>query len=147
MRLDDAQQAQPFHPAPREPSECAAALIPPSRECQLIASLLSGHLPAPDTHIVASDLLDYFKTAAAVLSASPHRLLQVPGVTRNALIAIKTAEALSILHARAALPDQLNPNLSNYDKVISFCRSRIANKASRRTARPLPQRQEPPYPR
>lgn len=128
MRLDDAQQAQPINPAPLKPSECSATLFPPSRDCQLIASLLSGHLPAPDNHIVASDLLDCFETAAAVLSASPHRLRQIPGLTRDALIAIKTAESLSILHARAALPDQLNPNLNNYDRVIAFCRSRVANK-------------------
>ncbi len=128
MQLDDAQQAHPLHaPTPRN-DPLPAVLLPPTRECQLLASLLSGHLSPEQSLIVSTRLLETFDTAASVLTASAHRLRQVPGVNRPALIAIKTAEALSILHAQAALPDELNPNLNNYDRVIAFCRSRLANK-------------------
>ena len=128
MQLDDAQQARPIHTPPPDNSSPPTLVLPPSRECQLIASLLSGHLSPEQSLIVSSRLLETFDTAASVLTASAHRLRQVAGLNRPALIAIKTAEALSILHAQAALPDELNPNLNNYDRVIAFCRSRLANK-------------------
>ena len=128
MQLDDAQQAHPIHTPTTRTEPLPAVLLPPTRECQLLASLLSGHLSPDQSLIVASRLLETFDTAATVLTASAHRLRQVPGLNRPALIAIKTAEALSILHAQAALPDELNPNLNNYDRVIAFCRSRLANK-------------------
>ncbi len=122
LHLHDSAAANPAPPAPLPP------ISAPSRECQLLAALLSGFLDPLRALDVAQALLDSFGTAAAVLSASSHRLRSVPGLDRAGLIAIKTAEALSILHAEAGLPNQLNPVLDNYDRVIRFCRSRLGHK-------------------
>ncbi len=129
--MPQLQDSAAFRPPPAAHPQTSSPLPPistPNRECQLLASLLSGFLDPLRSLEVAHALLDSFGTAAAVLSASPHRLRSVPGLDRAGLIAIKTAEALSILHAEAGLPDQLNPLLNNYDRVIKFCRSRLGHK-------------------
>jgi len=128
LHLHDSADFRPPTAAHPQPPPSLPPISTPSRECQLLASLLSGFLDPLHALETAQALLDNFGTAAAVLSASPHRLRSVPGLDRAGLIAIKTAEALSILHAEAGLPDQLNPLLDNYDRVIQFCRSRLGHK-------------------
>ena len=129
-QLDDAQ-ILPLTPRPlTDPADPARhpPIITPSRESQLLASLLSGTLPLHLAHTVAAALLAAFGTPAAVLAATPERLRTIPGMTRSAILAVKTTEALAILHAKAALPDEINPSLSNYTRVIEFCRARLGNK-------------------
>ena len=47
----------------------------------------------------------------------------MPGVSEDAIAAIKAAEALGIRMARAEVPDTVRPSFGNYDKVIEYCRT------------------------
>ena len=47
----------------------------------------------------------------------------MPGLSDDAIAAIKTAEALGIRMARAEVPDTVRPSFGNYSKVIDYCRT------------------------
>ena len=90
---------------------------------ELLELLLSGRRRASDAGALAADLLNLFCTAPRVLAARPDRLRTVPGVSEDAIAAIKTAEALGIRMARAEVPQTVRPSLGSYDKVIEYCRT------------------------
>ena len=90
---------------------------------ELLELLLSSHRSATDAGALAADLLAVFGTAPRVLAARPDRLRTVPGVSEDAIAAIKTAEALGIRMARAEVPETIRPSFGNYNKVIEYCRT------------------------
>ena len=90
---------------------------------ELLELLLSGRRPATDTAAIAASLLDTFGTAPRVLAARPDRLRTVPGLSEDAIAAIKTAEALGIRMARTDVPETVRPSFGNYSKVIDYCRT------------------------
>ena len=90
---------------------------------ELLELLLSGCRAADDAAALAASLLDTFGTAPRVLAARPDRLRTVPGLSEDAVAAIKTAEALGIRMARAEVPKTVRPSLSSYTKVIDYCRT------------------------
>ena len=92
-------------------------------ECDLLELLLSGRQSVDDAGALAASLLDMFGTAPRVLAARPDRLRSVPGLSEDAIAALKAAEALGIRMARADVPDTLRPSLGSYDKVIAYCRA------------------------
>ena len=47
----------------------------------------------------------------------------MPGLSEDAIAAIKTAEALGIRMARADVPDTVRPSFGSYSKVIDYCRT------------------------
>ena len=89
----------------------------------LLELLLSGCHSAVEAGALAADLLNLFGTAPRVLAARPDRLRTVPGLSEDAIAAIKAAEALGIRMARAEVPDTVRPSFGNYDKVIEYCRT------------------------
>ena len=89
----------------------------------LLELLLSGCQSAADAGALAASLLDMFGTTPRVLAARPDRLRATPGLSENAIAAIKAAEALGIRMARAQLPDTVRPSFRSYDKVIEYCRT------------------------
>ena len=92
-------------------------------DCELLELLLSGRRPATDAAAIAASLLDIFGSAPRVLAARPDRLRTVPGLSEDAIAAIKTAEALGIRMARADVPETVRPSFGNYSKVIDYCRT------------------------
>ena len=90
---------------------------------ELLELLLSGRRPATDAAAIAASLLDTFGTAPRVLAARPDRLRTVPGLSEDAIAAIKTAEALGIRMARTDVPETVRPSFGNYSKVIDYCRT------------------------
>ena len=68
-------------------------------------------------------MLDLFGAAPRVLAARPDRLRTVPGLSDDAIAALKAAEALGIRMARADVPGTVRPSLGSYDKVIEYCRT------------------------
>ena len=90
---------------------------------ELLQLLLSGHHAGGDAAALAASLLDVFGTAPRVLAARPDRLRTVPGLSEDAIAAIKTAEALGIRMARADVPDTVRPSFGSYSKVIDYCRT------------------------
>ena len=89
----------------------------------LLELLLSGRPSVDDAATLAGSLLDMFGAAPRVLAARPDRLRTVPGLSEDAVAALKAAEALGIRMARADVPDTVRPSLGSYDKVIEYCRA------------------------
>ena len=50
------------------------------------------------------------------------------GLNDAGIAAIKTAEALGIAMARAALPETFHPQLATYEKVVEYCRTLVAHR-------------------
>ena len=92
-------------------------------DSDLLEILLSGCRTVTDAGTLAAALLGFFGTAPRVLAARPDRLRAVPGLTGDAIAALKAAEALGIRMAREAVPDAVHPTLNNYRKVIDYCRT------------------------
>ena len=90
---------------------------------ELLELLLFGCRPADDPGALAGALLDTFGTAPRALAARPDRLRAVPGLSEDAVAALKTAEALGIRMAREHVPQTVRPSLGGYDKVIDYCRT------------------------
>ena len=81
---------------------------------ELLELLLSGRRCAGDAAALAAGLLEMFGTAPRVLAARPDRLRSVPGLSGDAIAALKAAEALGIRMARAEVPDTVRPTFGNY---------------------------------
>ena len=90
---------------------------------ELLELLLSGHGAAQDAGDLAAALLDAFGAVPRALAARPDRLRTVPGLSEDAIAALKAAEALGIRMARAEVPETVRPSLGSYDKVIEYCRT------------------------
>ena len=90
---------------------------------ELLELLLSGRNAAVNTGELSAGLLETFGTAPRVLAARPDRLRGVPGLSEDAIAALKAAEALGIRMARAEVPEAVRPSLGSYDKVIEYCRT------------------------
>ena len=90
---------------------------------ELLELLLSGCRVADEAGALAGALLDTFGTAPRALAARPDRLRAVPGLSEDAIAALKTAEALGIRMAREQVPQSVRPSLGGYDKVVEYCRT------------------------
>ena len=90
---------------------------------ELLELLLSGRRMSGGPGELAGTLLETFGTAPRVLAARPDRLRAVPGLSEDAIAALKAAEALGIRMAREEVPQTVRPSFGNYDKVIEYCRT------------------------
>lgn len=97
-------------------------------ELELVTLLLSGHRTLDRAEALARSLLATFHDPARILAATPGRLRTIPEMDNDAIVAIKTAEALAIRHAAARLATNVNPMLADYKSIIDFCRARIGHK-------------------
>ena len=98
------------------------------RSHELLALLLRGTHSASRASAIAQALLATFPSIAHVLAASREQLETLPGIDNDAICSIKLAESLGIVLATAHLPDDIDPELNNYDKVIDYCRTRLGFK-------------------
>ena len=92
-------------------------------ERELLELLLSGRRATVCAGELAGALLDIFGTAPRTLAARPDRLRTVPGLSEDAIAALKAAEALGIRMAREDVPETVRPSFGRYDKVIEYCRA------------------------
>ena len=95
---------------------------------ELLQLLLAGSHPAAEASELTGVLLDTFGSPACVLAARPDTLRAVAGLNEAGIAALKTAEALGIAMARAALPETFHPQLSTYEKVVEYCRTLAAHR-------------------
>ena len=95
---------------------------------ELLQLLLAESHPAAEASRLASVLLDTFGSPARVLAARTDRLRTVAGLDEAGIAAVKTAEALGIGMARAALPERFHPQLATYEKVVEYCRTLAAHR-------------------
>ena len=94
----------------------------------LIALLLAGVEPPATARQLAASLVSTFRSAPRVLAASPDRLRQVAGIGNAHAVIVKAAEALATRHARAAVPETIDPLLNNDDLVVRYCRTLAAHR-------------------
>ena len=90
---------------------------------ELLQLLLAGSHSAAEAHHLAGVLMHTFGSTPRVLAARPDTLRTVAGLGEAGIAAIKTAEALGIRMAKAALPDTFHPQLATYEKVVEYCRT------------------------
>ena len=95
---------------------------------ELLQLLLAASHSAAEASQLATVLLDTFGSPARVLAARPDTLRAVTALGEAGVAAVKTAEALGIAMARAALPESFHPQLATYDKVVEYCRSLAAHR-------------------
>ena len=95
---------------------------------ELLQLLLSGSHPAAEAERLAAVLLDTFGSPTRVLAARAGTLRAVAGLDEAGIAAVKTAEALGIAMARAALPESFHPQLDTYEKVVEYCRTLAAHR-------------------
>ena len=95
---------------------------------ELLQFLLAGSHSAAEASQLATVLLDTFGSPARVLAARPDTLRAVAGLGEAGIAVVKTAEALGIAMARAALPERFHPQLATYEKVVEYCRSLTAHR-------------------
>ena len=120
------------HPADSGHDRLRARFLRAGREGvddrELLQLLLAGSHPAAEARELAGVLLDTFGSPARVLAARPDTLRSVAGLGEAAVAAIKTAEALGIAMASAALPESFHPQLATYEKVVEYCRTLAAHR-------------------
>ncbi len=120
------------HPTGTGHDDLQARLLRAGREAvddrELLQLLLAGSHPAAEARDLAGVLLDTFGSPARVLAARTDTLRAVAGLGEAGIAAIKTAEALGIAMARAALPERFHPQLATYDKVVEYCRTLAAHR-------------------
>ena len=120
------------HTAALAHHELRARLLRAGREAvddrELLQLLLAGSHPAAEASRLATVLLDTFGSPARVLAARTDTLRTVAGLGEAGIAAIKTAEALGIAMARAALPERFHPQLGDYEKVVEYCRALTAHR-------------------
>ena len=145
MQLDDTERP----PEPEMPLFAAAATpepalsAPRARSLQrlivdagaaslddedLIALLLAGVEHPATARQLAASLVSTFRSAPRILATPPDRLRQLAGIGHSHAAIIKAAEALAVRHARAAVPDTIDPLLNNYDLVVRYCRTLAAHR-------------------
>ena len=95
---------------------------------ELLQLLLAGSHPAAEARELAEILLDTFESPARVLAARTDTLRAIAGLGEAGIAAVKTAEALGIAMARAALPENFHPQLETYEKVVEYCRTLAAHR-------------------
>ena len=125
-------------PAARHPAadtaldDLQARLLRAGREAvddrELLQLLLAGSHPAVEASELAGVLLDTFGSPARVLAARTDTLRAVAGLNEAGIAAVKTAEALGIEMARAALPETFHPQLATYEKVVDYGRTLAAHR-------------------
>ena len=120
------------HPAGAGHDELRARFLRAGREAvddrELLQLQLAGSHSAAEAERLATVLLDTFGTPSRVLAARTDTLRSVAGLGDAGIAAVKTAEALGVAMARAALPETFHPQLATYDKVVEYCRALAAHR-------------------
>lgn len=91
---------------------------------ELLELVLFQAMPRQDTKPIAKRLLQKLGSYAGVITAEARALKEVDGVGDAAVVAIRTVQAAAVRLARDEILDQ--PVLSNWNKLLAYCRSAMA---------------------
>ena len=91
---------------------------------ELLEMVLFAAMPRGDAKPLAKRLMDRFGGFAEAVCAPPTVLREVDGVGDAAVSSLKVVEAAAQRLARDAVIDR--PVLSNWDRLIDYCRVRLA---------------------
>ena len=132
MPLFAARTAVPERVPDDSASRLRAGLFADARSLDdrdLLELLLSAAEPASRARELANLLLARFGTAPRAIAAPADRLRSLAGLDDAQAALLKTAEALAVRHARAAVPEIVNPVLNTYDLVVDYCRTLAAHRS------------------
>ena len=90
---------------------------------ELLECLLFAGKPRGDVKPLAKALIERFGSLAAVLSAAPQDLADVPAMGEASIAALKATEQAARRLAREEVIDR--PVLSSWDKVLAYCRTAV----------------------
>ncbi len=91
---------------------------------ELLELILFRALPRQDTKPLAKALIDAFGTFAEVISVSPERLKQVPGVGESVATELKLIQAAALRLMKGQVLKR--PALSSWNAVLDYCRAAMA---------------------
>ena len=97
---------------------------------ELLELLLFYARPRIDTKPMAKELMRRYGSLAGVLAADPRALTEVPDVGDNAATLLKAVREAGQRLAREEVIDR--PVLSSWDKVLAYCRARLAHEPTER---------------
>ncbi len=93
---------------------------------EILELVLFRAIPRQDVKPLARKLLDVFGDFNRVLSATPQRLMAVPGVGEAVMAELKIVEAAAQRLARARVMNQ--PVLSSWDALVDYCHTAMAHR-------------------
>ena len=93
-------------------------------EYELLELVLFDAIPRIDVKPLAKALLATFGDLNAVVAASEHRLLQVPGTTPRVHLQLKIVEAVAHRMARARVIER--SVISSWEALMTYCRTVMA---------------------
>jgi DNA repair protein RadC len=88
---------------------------------EILELILCMALPQKDMKPLSKELLRRFGSFAGVVSASPERLMEVPGIKETGLAAIKSIRAAAVRLAKADLSEL--PVIGSWDRLVDYCRA------------------------
>ena len=86
-------------------------------------------MPRRDVKPLARDLLDRFGDLSGVLSATDARLLEVTGIGQEVITEFRLIEAVALNFGQSRIMHK--PALANWNQMISYCRTKIAEKTKK----------------
>ena len=95
---------------------------------ELMELLLFQALPRRDVKPLAKSILERFGGFAAAIAAEPAQIRAVPGAGEAVVVALKTVAAAAERLARDELSQA--PVLSNWDKLLRYCRTAMAREGT-----------------
>ena len=95
---------------------------------ELLELVLSRTLPGADASSLAQRLIERFGDFSGIVSASPTRLLDQPGIPEAAVIDLKVVEAAAHRLARARVMHR--SVISSWDALLAYCRTTMAHCAT-----------------
>ncbi|MCQ0969243.1 DNA repair protein RadC (plasmid) [Paracoccus sp. TK19116] len=93
---------------------------------ELLELVLFRAIPRQDVKPLARRLIDHFGDFNRVLSATPARLADVPGVGQAVVTEFKIVEAAAQRLARARVMNR--PILSSWDSLLDYCHTAMAHR-------------------
>ncbi|MEM1140427.1 MAG: DNA repair protein RadC [Pseudomonadota bacterium] len=88
---------------------------------ELLELLLFRAIPRRDVKPLAKALLEQFGSFSAVLSASPERLTEVPGIGETVALDLKIVQAAGLRLLQDEVLDR--PALSSWRQLVEYCRA------------------------
>lgn len=93
---------------------------------ELLELQLMTAIPRRDVKPLAKQLIKTFGSYAEVISATPERLIDIPGVGENVVTVLKLTEASAQKLAEGSVLEK--PVLNNWQALLNYCNAQIAYK-------------------
>jgi len=92
---------------------------------ELIELILFRAIPRRDVKSLAKKLIDHFGGFAAVISADPERLSEIPGIGTSVITEVKIIQAAALRLMQSSLMDK--PVVSSWQALLDYCTASMAH--------------------